>query len=433
MTTTPSSSILIQPRFLSGSVQAIPSKSDGHRQLICAALSYQDTTLEIGPDPLSDDIQATINCIRALGARVVREDDRCLRVHPVRRDSRVPNEIVIDCGESGTTLRFMLPIVAALGRTARIIGHGRLPERPIGPLIEALKEHGAAFSGEKLPLMMSGQLKGGTYRMTGDVSSQFISGLLFALPLVEEDSVITLTSPLESGSYVDMTLATLKRFGVEIEVGADSYSIRGRQRLTSPERVATEGDWSNGAFFLAAGAMNTPVNVAGLPPDSAQPDAIIIPTINEFGADAIKVRNGYSVFPQPMKGVVFSARNAPDLVPIVSVLACAAQGTTKIINAGRLRLKESDRLQAISQNLRALGAEIDEDADSLTIHGTGRLRGGDVDSFGDHRIVMAMAVASTICSEPIRISGWEAVEKSYPTFFEDFRSLGGSANVLDWE
>lgn len=432
MTTIPSS-ILIQPRFLSGSVQAIPSKSDGHRQLICAALSNQDTTLEIGPDPLSDDIQATINCIRALGARVVREDDQSLRVHPVRRDSRAPAEIVIDCGESGSTLRFMLPIVAVLGRTGRIVGRGRLPERPIQLLIDALSEHGITFSGRKLPFTMNGQLKGGTFRMPGDISSQYISGLLFALPLAEEDSVIELTSPLESAAYVDMTLTTLKHFGIDIETVADGYFIRGRQRLVSPERVVTEGDWSNGAFFLAAGAMNTPVNVAGLPPDSAQPDAIIIQTINEFGSDAIRVRNGYSVFPKPMKGVVFSARNAPDLVPIVSVLACAAQGTTRIINAGRLRLKESDRLQAISQNLRALGADIDEDAETLTIHGSGSLRGGDVDSFGDHRIVMAMAIASTICSEPIRISGWEAVEKSYPTFFEDFRSLGGSANVLDWE
>ena len=427
------SSILIQPKFLSGSVQAIPSKSDGHRQLICAALSNLDTTLVIGPDPLSDDIQATINCIRALGARVVREDDRSLRVHPVRRDSRAPGEIVIDCGESGSTLRFMLPIVAALGRTGRFVGHGRLPERPIQILTDALSEHGIAFSEKRLPFTMSGRLSGGAYRMPGDVSSQYVSGLLFALPLAEEDSVIELTSPLESAAYVDMTLTTLKQFGIEIGVGTDRYEIRGRQRFITPERVVTEGDWSNGAFFLAAGAMNTPVNVAGLPPGSAQPDAIIIPTINEFGADAIRVRNGYSVFPKPMKGIVFSARNAPDLVPILSVLACAAEGTTKIINAGRLRLKESDRLQAISRNLRALGAKIDEDAETLTIHGTGSLRGGDVDGFGDHRIVMAMAIASTICSEPIRISGWEAVEKSYPTFFEDFRSLGGFANVLDWE
>ena len=194
-----------------------------------------------------------------------------------------------------------------------------------------------------------------------------------------------------------------------------------------------EGDWSNGAFFLAAGAMNTPINVAGLSPTSAQPDVKIIEAINDFGSDAIRVRNGYSVFSKPMRGIVFSARNAPDLVPIISVLACAAQGTTRIINAGRLRFKESDRLRTVSVNLRALGAEIEEDADSLTIRGGGTLRGGEVDGSGDHRIVMAMAVASTICEEPVVIRGWEAVEKSYPTFFEDFRSLGGVADVLDRE
>lgn len=427
---TTNATIQIQPRFISGSIQAIPSKSDGHRQLISAALSSADTTLVIGPEPLSDDIQSTINCIRALGARVVRADDQRLLIHPVRRDLRIPTEVILDCGESGSTLRFMLPIVAALGRTVQVIGHGRLPDRPIQPLVDMLSTHGISFSGPKLPLKMSGQLSGGVFRLPGDISSQYVSGLLFALPLLDEDSEIQLTTALESAAYVDMTLNTLKIFGVRIELRQNGYFIPGGQKFVSPEVCVTEGDWSNGAFFLCAGAMNTPVNVAGLPPNSAQPDAVILSTIQEFGADALRVRNGFSVFPKPLKGIIFSARNAPDLVPIVSVLACAAQGTTRIINAGRLRIKESDRLHALCTNLSALGASVEEDSDAMTIYGTGHLIGGSVDAFGDHRIVMAMAIASTIAEKPILISGWNAVEKSYPTFFEDFRSLGGIATLL---
>ncbi len=427
------SAMVIQPKYLSGSVQAIPSKSDAHRRLICASLADGETAIAIGPDPLGDDIQSTIHCLRALGARIVRADDRRIVVHPVRHDLRDHEEVILDCGESGSTLRFILPIAAALGQRATVIGHGRLPERPISELMAALAENGTVFSSEEFPLKIGGQLQSGTFRLSGGVSSQFISGLLFALPLLSGPSRIELTTPLESAAYVDMTLKALHESGVRIEVGANDYRIPGEQRFVAPEEVMIEGDWSNGAFFLAAGAMNTPVNVAGLSPASVQPDAKIIEAINDFGSDAIRVRNGYSVFSKPMRGIVFSARNAPDLVPIISVLACAAQGTTRIINAGRLRLKESDRLRAVSVNLRALGAEIEEDADSLTIHGAGRLRGGEVDGSGDHRIVMAMAIASTICDEPIVIRGWEAVEKSYPTFFEDFRSLGGVADVLDRE
>lgn len=425
--------MVIQPEYLSGSVQAIPSKSDAHRRLICAALSDSETAITIGPDPLGDDIQSTIHCLRALGARIVRADDRRIVVYPVRHDLSEHEEVILDCGESGSTLRFILPIAAALGQRATVIGHGRLPERPIDELIASLAGNGAVFSSDRLPLKIGGQLHAGTFRLSGGVSSQYVSGLLFALPLLSGPSRIELTTPLESAAYVDMTLRTLRESGVRIEVDANDYRIPEGQKFDMPEQVMIEGDWSNGAFFLAAGAMNTPVNVAGLSPTSAQPDVKIIEAINDFGSDAIRVRNGYSVFSRPMRGIVFSARNTPDLVPIISVLACAAQGTTRIINAGRLRLKESDRLRTVSVNLRALGAEIEEDADSLTIRGGGTLRGGEVDGSGDHRIVMAMAVASTICEEPVVIRGWEAVEKSYPTFFEDFRSLGGVADVLDRE
>lgn len=423
--------ILIPPSQLSGSVAAIPSKSDGHRQLICAALSNQETTIEIGPDPLSQDVQTTINCIRSLGARVMREDDRVLRIHPIRTTIKLPPEIAMDCGESGSTLRFLVPVVAAQGKTARFTGEGKLPERPMDDLMDALRDKGITFSDRKMPFVMSGKLRGGTFSIPGNISSQYISGLLFALPLLDEDSEIILTSPLESADYVKMTLNTLRAFEINVESRETGFFIPGRQMYSSPGEMITEGDWSNAAFFLAAGALNAPVNVSGLSPKSLQPDAVIIDTLGEFGCDAIRVQNGYSVFPKPLKGILFSARNAPDLVPVLSVVACGAVGTTQIVNAGRLRLKESDRLLAMVRNLTTLGADISMDEDSLTINGTGKLRGGVVDGFNDHRIVMSMAIASTIAEEPIEIRGWEAVRKSYPTFFEDFRLLGGVTNVLD--
>ena len=389
-------------------IRIISSKSDAHRALICAALSKDRCRVRY--TGTSKDIEATQRCLCAL-----KQD---------RSD--------MHCGESGSTLRFLLPVMGALGHKAVFHMEGRLPQRPLSPLYEELEAHGCTLSPQgQSPLTIEGQLQPGTYRLPGNVSSQYVSGLLFALPLLDGNSQIQLTSPLESASYVDMTVDTLADFGISIEKIADGYAIAGNQTYIAPKDYIVEGDWSNACFFLAAGALvEGGIKVTGLNPDSLQGDKAILDILREMGAEAVFEEDAIAVIPgKVLRGTTIDVSQIPDMTPILSVLAAAAEGTTEIRNAGRLRIKESDRLAAITETLTALGGQIEELPDGLIITGSGTLKGGIINTHNDHRIAMMATVASLICDEKVLLYGADAVEKSYPDFFAVCRKAGLDYNL----
>jgi len=416
--------VKIFPARLNGVVEAIPSKSQAHRALICAALADKPTRVECNGE--SEDILATAACLSALGVEIKRESGAYV-VHPLKQEGN-GGIATLPCGESGSTFRFMIPIVCALGRKVCFTPKGRLPERPLSPLYEELVSHGAKLSPQgSVPFYVDGRLKPGRYSLDAGVSSQFISGLLFALPLLDGDSELVLTGNAESFPYVELTMAMLKEFGVKADFSGEVFSIPGRQTYSSPGVVRVEGDWSNAAFWLGAGAIGSgSVTCAGLNLQSRQGDRAILDLLAKFGAK-VKV-NGFAVTVSggELRGIEINAQDVPDLVPVLAVIGSAAEGTTVIRNAGRLRTKESDRLASVSAVLRALGADVSETEDGLVLHGSADFKGGEVSSYGDHRIAMSAAIAATVCAEPVIVHGAEAVNKSYPGFFDDLRLLGGS-------
>ena len=410
--------IKVNGRGLGGSVRAIPSKSQAHRLLICAALA--DKPGKIRCPAVNEDIIATARCLSSLGAKIERSGDS-FHVQPISKAARAE----LDCGESGSTLRFLLPVACALGADATFTGHGRLPDRPMAELCGALRSGGANVSADRLPVSVSGGLKAGTYRLPSKVSSQYISGLLFALPLTDGDCTVELDGRPESEPYIDMTVSALEAFGISVIRRDTSYEISGGQRYRSPGEVFVEGDWSNAAFWLCAGAIGSgDLRCTGLDAASRQGDKAVAGLLRRFGADVREKNGEVTVRPSRLHGIEIDAGDIPDLVPVLAVTAAAAEGDTRIYNAGRLRLKESDRIASTAALLRALGANADETDDGLVIHGGG-LHGGTVDSFGDHRIAMAAATAACACGD-VEIIGAEAVNKSYPGFFEDFMALGGA-------
>ena len=421
-----SSDVKISPCRLNGVVRAIPSKSQAHRALICAALADKPTTIEC--EGGSEDITATADCLSALEAKIEREPDVYI-VRPLKRKDN-GNIASLPCGESGSTFRFMLPIVGALGRKASFILKGRLPERPLSPLYEELVRHGAELSPQgSVPFYASGRLTPGHYSLDAGVSSQFISGLLFALPLLDGNSELRLTGQAESFPYIDLTLAMLEIFGIQTEFKDNVFFIPGGQTYCSPGKAHVEGDWSNAAFWLSAGVVGKGnVTCTGLNLKSRQGDRAILDILAKFGA-SIEVKekdSAVTVSGGKLRGIEIDARDIPDLVPILAVVAAVAEGTTVIRNAARLRTKESDRLAAVNAVLRTLGTDTNETEDGLVIHGPSRFKGGQVSSCGDHRIAMSAAIAATLYEGPVVIQGAQAVNKSYPGFFDDLRSLGGS-------
>ena len=406
----------LYPNPIGGTIEAIASKSHGHRLLICAALA--DRPSEIYCPQRSADIDATVNCLNTLGAKIDYVNQTFL-VEPVKEAQFGE----LDCGESGSTLRFLLPVVAALGCGGEFILRGRLPRRPLSPLQELLEEKGITLS-RPAPdrLRIEGKLEGGIYALAGNVSSQFITGLLLALPLLEESSEIRLTTALESAPYVDLTLAVLRLFGLRMPPFAGGWQIPGGMSYHTPGKLRVEGDWSNAAFWLCAGAVSRPVTVLGLDLQSTQGDRRIAEILEAFGAKVMGDETGVTVSPDALKGITVDVRDIPDLVPPLALVAACAEGTTVITGAARLKLKESDRLESISAALRSLGGRVEATEDGLVIRG-GKLFGGRVNSAGDHRIAMLGAIASAVCSASVRVVGAEAVEKSYPDFWEDLERL----------
>ncbi len=419
--------VTIQPQgVLSGSVPAPASKSAAHRAAICAALSPVDSALS--PIQMTQDMTATINAATALGAKA-HWDGGVLSMQGI---STPPQTARLHCGESGSTLRFFVPIAAALGVDAHFYGEGRLPQRPMTPLIDALCGHGVVFDSPKDAILsVRGQLQSGIFALPGDVSSQYITGLLFALPLLQGESEIRLTSPLQSRGYVDMTIDAIQACGVQLEATHSGWRILGGQQYHNT--ISTiEGDYSGGAFWLCAGALakGSSLSVTGLTPCSLQGDRAVLDVLQQMGANIVREGSQVTVTHSPLSAVDIDAADIPDLVPILAVTAAVANGTTIIYNAERLRIKESDRLETVTAGLTALGAEITQYPDKLVIAGKELLDGGTVDSFGDHRIAMAMAVAALGCQNPVTILGGECVAKSYPDFWEDYAALGGVVHVL---
>ena len=402
----------IAPGPLWGSIPAIPSKSEAHRLLICAALADAPTTLPLASS--SRDIDATIRCLNAMGADIVLSDGE-LRVTPI---ADPPARCEADCGESGSTLRFLLPVAGALGVETDFRMHGRLPERPIAPLDRELTRGGCALSKpERDVLRISGRLKPGAYNLPGDVSSQYITGMLLALTLLPGESSLTITGKLESASYIGITRRCMASFGANPVPTDDGYRIPGLGRYASPGRMQIGGDWSNAAFWLCINELpGCEVEVTGLDPDSAQGDRKIVSALAELRASEGEC--------------VLDAGDIPDLVPTIAACACAAGRALRVTHAERLRIKESDRIATVRQALTALGGAVDETPDGLIVHRQKPV-GGEVDAVGDHRIAMMAAVASAGCTREVVIRGAEAVNKSYPGFWRGFKSLGGRVELTE--
>lgn len=422
--------IIIKPKLLKGNIVVPSSKSLGHRGIIAAALSRGIS--RVYNIQLSKDIEATMELMKELGA-VVNIEDQNLYIDG-RKMFSYEKKLDLRCRESGSTLRFLIPLALTKDGDYIFHGEGKLISRPLEPYYEIFEEKGIKYSREEdgLPLKVSGKLTSGTYRVRGDISSQFITGLLFSLPILEGNSRIQITTKLESKGYIDLTLDILKDFGIEIENNNyKEFNIRGAQKYNS-RNYYVEGDYSQGAFFLVAGALGSSIVCSGLNKDSLQGDKVILDILEAMGCNVEESEEGIKVKPSKTKGIEIDASNCPDLVPILTVLASLSEGETKIVNAKRLRIKECDRLHAITKELNKLGANIIELEDSLIISGVNELKGGEVDSHNDHRIVMALAIAATRARGNVIINNPRAVEKSYPNFFKDYFKLGGECDEFNY-
>ncbi len=394
-----------------------------------------DTPRRVRCTDLNEDIEATVRCLAALGAGI----DRCDEDFIVTPITRLPAEATLDCGESGSTMRFLLPVCCALGGvdraptgfTVSMIGHGRLPERPLSPLYEELVAHGAEISlpGTN-PLVVTGKLTPGTYIIDGGVSSQFISGLLFALPLLGGNSQLNVTGRIESIPYIGMTLDAIAAATNAVSGTLPLFDIEGKQHSFSAQTVSASvnvgGDWSGAAFFLAAGALcpnGQSVAVSGLNINTRQGDHTIVDILRHMGTRIEAENDRVTAYSSHLRGCTIDAGQVPDLVPILAVAAALADGETHITGAARLRIKESDRLATVTAMLTALGGLVTELPDGLIIRGVPRLRGGVISAAGDHRIAMSAAIAATRCDGPVTVMGAEAVKKSYPAFWDDLASI----------
>lgn len=418
--------VRLSPSKLNGKITPPPSKSCFHRALICAAAADKPT--KIFASSFSKDIKATISCLTSLGARFEYGED-FVTVYPIE-DTK--EECILDCNESGSTLRFMLPFAAALGRKCTFIGAERLGERPLLPLCRVLSENGVKVSyGESfLPCTIEGKLTGGTYEIEGNISSQFITGLLLALG-VTGGGEIRSTTPLESASYIDITTDIQKKFGITVEKKENSFIIPEGQKYTSPSVFTTEGDYSNAAFFLVAGALSGDdgLEVSSLYENTCQGDKAVVDVLLKMGAKIIREDDKITVFKSKLSAVEIDCSDIPDIVPILCVAASAASGTTVFKNISRLRMKESDRVQTTAEMINNLGGKIEFDENNIYVTGT-TLKGGTMSSANDHRIAMSSAVASLMCEGDVIIEKAEAVEKSYPDFYEKFTQLGGKCSEL---
>ena len=434
--------VTIIPKKLSGSLKIPPSKSMAHRAVICAGLSKGTSIIE--NIEYSDDIIATINAMKALGVNIIEEKDKLIISGKNIFNS---NKRVIDCNESGSTLRFLMPIALIKDGESRFLGKGNLGKRPLKTYYDIFNKQGIDYSYEEgiLNTFVKGELKADEFRVEGNISSQFISGLLFALPLLDGDSKIIITTELESKGYIDLTISMLDKFGIQVEnLDYKEFRIKGNQSYKA-FNYRVEGDYSQGAFFFAAGALGNNVVCYDLDEESKQGDKEVLDILKNMGSTLIKefkveekikdnkdttdkkepMKMALGFASENLKATIIDASQCPDIIPVMAVVAALAKGETRVINGERLRIKECDRLNAISTELKTLGANIEETEDGLIINGVESLKGGKVSSHDDHRIAMSLAIASTVCTEKVVIDNGDCVKKSYPNFWEDFKSLGG--------
>ncbi len=422
--------ILIEPSKLCGRVRAISSKSDVHRALIAAALAKGCSRIHF--TTLSEDIAATVGSLQMMGASVVLGGTDGDYTATVNGFCKMPSDkVTIYAHECGTTARLLLPVAAALLDSFVLKGSGGLCKRPFEELCSALKEHGTVCDSTYLPIFAKGRLKSGVFKIRGDISSQYISGLLFALPLLEGDSEIQLTTPAVSAGYIDMTLDTLAKFNIKVEKTATGYKVRGGQSYRAIANYTAEGDWSNSTFWLCAGAMGEKLTVWGLNEGSLQKDKTVIDILRMAGAKitfegGAAIVNGCGLF-----GTELCGEDIPDALPALATALCLAKGKSVISGGARLKIKESDRLYTTAEMLKALGADIIATDDGFEIEGIPSFSGGEVNAANDHRIAMCAAIAAQCATAPVIIRGADCVNKSYPTFFEDFKRLGGKCSVIN--
>ncbi|WP_097027665.1 3-phosphoshikimate 1-carboxyvinyltransferase [Clostridium peptidivorans] len=414
--------IKITPSPLKGDINIPPSKSLAHRAVICAGLSSGISNID--NIIFSEDIKATTMGMESFGIEINRKDES-INIKGKSQLKLIKNNI--NCNESGSTLRFLIPIALLTGEEVSFEGRGKLVSRPLDVYYEMFKDQGIEYKNNngQLPLTVKGILKPGTFYVKGNISSQFITGLMFALPLLAGDSKIMVTTELESKGYIDLTIDCMSKFGVKVEnKDYKEFYIKGNQNYIS-RNYRVEGDFSQAAFWIVAGILGANVKCKDLNLKSLQGDKAILNIVKEMGANVKVSKDFVEACESQTKGIVIDASECPDLVPILSVLGALSEGTTRIINAERVRIKECDRLKAMKTELAKVGADIEETQDGLIIRGKSSLKGGVVDSWNDHRIAMAMAVASIKCEEPIIITNSEVVKKSYPEFWKDFKMLGG--------
>lgn len=400
------SKVKIKNAILNGSVVIPPSKSAAHRALLCSFLAGGGT---VSPIISSKDMQAMQQAISAL-----ENDDK-----------------IVDCIESGNTLRFVIPVAAALGKSVTFVGSGRLPERPLETFLELLPKHNIkCTSNGRLPLSIEGKLTAGKYEIAGNISSQYISGLLFALPILDGDSEIVLTTRLESKPYIDLTIKVMRDFGVEVQETESGYLVRGNQQYKTRDYIV-ESDWSQAAFFLVGGAVGKSVALKGLDMNSVQGDKAIVDILKKFGADIEIKENEIISRKAELKGIKVDVSDIPDTVPALAVAAAYANGRTEIVGGERLRFKESDRIESVVSNLKRLGADVTETSDGMIINGGKKLKGAELLGYNDHRIVMAFSIAALFAGGETIITEANSINKTYPSFFEDYNRIGGHANVFN--
>ncbi len=403
---------LLHPKA-SGAIKAIASKSEVHRLLICSALGDKKT--EIVCENTNADIEATAACLKGLGADISYTNG-CFSVSPIKT---VPENPELFCNESGSTLRFLLPLVSFSGKDTRLITRGRLSSRPLSPLKEELEKSGVRISVSDKDILVSGKCTACEFTLPGNVSSQFISGLLFML--TKTGGNITVTGDIESRPYIEMTIEALEKFGCRVLFSGNRLTVPKVSPLISPERVSSGGDWSNAAFFITAGVIGKErITVSGLDTASLQGDKKIVEILSSCGASIEKGDGFVTANPSVLNAFTVDAGDIPDLVPVLSVAAANAKGTTRITNCSRLRIKESDRIEAVKNMIASLGGKITVENDDIIIEGS-PLSGGCVDSGNDHRIAMSAAVAAFSCENEVIIENAEAVNKSYPSFWDEIR------------
>lgn len=420
--------ICITPRALGGTVSIPSSKSIGHRDLICATLAEGESIVE--NISISQDIEATCRVLQAFGAVI----ERIPSAYTGRAAYRVigglkpqTQPVTADCCESGSTLRFLIPVGMINDQTVTFMGQGKLPKRPLDPYYQIFTDHHIPYTltDGGLPMTVQGKLQPGHYALAGNVSSQFFTGLLLTLPLLDGDSVLESTTTLESLSYVTMTLDCMARHGVQVQWdGKNTFHIPGNQSYQAGT-YTVEGDYSQAAFWLSAGLLGNPITCTGLRQHSSQGDEAIVTILQNMDGTIVGNDSRIQAQPSTMIGTTIDVEDCPDLVPVLAVVASCSEGVTYITHAARVRLKECDRLHAMAVELNKIGARIEEEPEGLIIHGVSGFTGGTVDGWNDHRVAMALAVASQRCQSPLTITGASCVRKSYPTFWEDFALLGG--------